>query len=70
MFSNFKNTSPPELSDDEIREVELKLKRYFSPQEIHAIQNSTWLRNAVAFIKKRQIGSAVPPYDISKFSEK
>lgn len=53
MFSNFKNSTPPELSDDEIRDIETKLNRFFTPAEIHAIHNSTWLRNAVEFIKRR-----------------
>lgn len=59
MFSNFRNITPSNLTDEQIREVEIKLNRIFTPSEIHAIHNSTWLRKAVEFIKKRQNGALI-----------
>ncbi|RHX90222.1 hypothetical protein DLM76_20365 [Leptospira yasudae] len=61
--------TPPELTDEEIREVEKKLKRFFTPSEIHAIKNSTGLRNAVEFIKKRHKGTTISVYNLLGPSE-
>lgn len=70
MFSNFKNPNLPELSEEDMREVESRLKKNFTDAEDYAIRNSGGLRSAVEFIKKRHNGISISLFNLYEPLEK
>lgn len=57
MFINYKQIQPPNLSNDQIHDLEIRLNRHFTAYEIDVINNSTSFRKADQFTKALSRGS-------------